>query len=1830
MFDEKFETASSIVSLSDFLEEAAAPKKTRAPKVNIDKDLNTNFLQVLETVAGGLAALMSAFTFKSSNDAVASLTLPRTGDRLDGNYDQNIRMFVMKKVLSRAVATPTAFIQGLAIKNDKIGFTLNPFGGVGGHLLVEYRPKVTKAMVTSDMGEEAKDLPTNAEVFKEFAKSLLPLFQKGIQETGTARATVPLASLLKTSSSKITKEESADPRMAEGTPINDDVKSLLKAVKIDFDVTMADKSELPSGSLAELEFELQVKINIEVPMSFAMLATNTEDPEDFGKAYFYLYIERAVDMLFNKMFNENLRSGKQRSRPVIWPPVISNASKLVQTISTFHADFPNAGRPRTNDRGWSVMRDGSLRRFQTYEKGTRMTEMLRDLERQIDVNLKGGEDARDLKEIMKGPTYAGRTLVTDWGLNDVLVSMTKEGEIKTEKMTGVRGLSKSDENWLLERPLIDAEGKPISGSPLFSAMPNITNFMANKFRSDVDDYRRTIDYNNNNYYQLVNTKEIELREKYPDMERALRDLLRALRDSRTPPGSPNNPHELRLKHLCGLDLDVFEGHAQKENILAAIATIKRGLSTAYENESEALPDTMADDNRQGPAAWMLETAATMTPDRHAALKKTVAEEAAKGVQRGLPKGFKVPNLKPETAVMPHQADTIGVANSDPMNMIMAVGTGGGKTITQIITALLYIKEHPGAKVLILTLKRLIPQFLDDIASFSGGDVNGVPLVVGTQDEPGPIERMLELDPTNTMKKLVQWVRDLPPNSIFLGAHDDMKNTRVLFKEMPTSVGYLSHHSDVSHFAIFIKACGFNKVLIDEAHEAFNVESTAADRVTRSEGVQRALQGPETRGLGSGTIINNQVVHDTWAAMYLMSPLRAGTYAAFCKKYGFKQGAMPSGDQLKAVLKDLNDVSAFVSKSAEDWAFVLPKMTTKFYDVVMTKRQSEFYELSLRAKIEKIFKKKTDSDENEEVTVTLSSQLQGLEQWMVAPDDPMDGKNKFPSLVPPPSPEDLISPMVGGMERVIRQHIVSKDEGKVLVFSINKVGSAHYMKHLPSMLSDILPDGAIIRYTTGDAAAIKAFQDDKNVRVMLCDETSLSAGYNLQQASLIIRTQCRWTPGSDEQSRARMYRPDLKSDTLRENVRQAWLIMMTSDGRNTIDAVKASRLFSKKLASCELGYAQTGNMALNRRARLWSDKLENSGIKVENVKQLKITPDTLLAFQTKTREEYFQVYDLISSFENLLAEQTRQEVANQIKAETGVEVMKNGVITDVKSYLGTIMTDVYTTERLPGSKAVYVPSMPNASFADPHGIDMENGSDLAASDFKAGSFVMTEYGPAKVVANPTRSRSLIAVQTAIDKEPKLLPPNRVARAKDAKGLAKLAAMYAEPTRHALIPPGAKLIRGDTLLPVKKVPGAGKPVVKEKPSKGAEPEEVTIPTGKPKKVVNKLRAHVEEGQDQDEAGGEDFDFHVHPVALNGMPALMIPGDPPKELADKHVWHKINTYIAYQATSIPQMKKFLKRLNDLGKIPPTRLAELEAELARVVQTRKANTDKMPTTTVVNAFLRDLTRPKKAIGGTVLVPVLLEINKKVVLVFPKLIHTAAALTLVRQAAATSQGAVSLDHAEEGGNFSVAFFRSTAELEKEIHDLNAMKDVSFNKKEMQAVFTEASKLLKGMRALAKVPNPKETPAAAKKRLAEEAETLKADKEARADPDNDTLLQLGKDAVAVKPTTKKAKDKADKKPAAKKSTKKPAAKKTSARIAKKGAGKKTATDAKGSKTKKAKATVSGKSAPAKKPLTAKKKAELKAKEARAKSRVIVRNPQTKGASKTVLTRATPAKKKAKK
>ena len=778
----------------------------------------------------------------------------------------------------------------------------------------------------------------------------------------------------------------------------------------------------------------------------------------------------------------------------------------------------------------------------------------------------------------------------------------------------------------------------------------------------------------------------------------------------------------------------------------------------------------------------------------------------------------------------------------------------------------------------------------------------------------------------------------------------------------------------------------------------------------------------------------------------------------------------------------------------------------------------------------------------------------------------------------------------------------------------------------------MPDGAIIRYTTGDAAAIKAFQDDKNVRVMLCDETSLSAGYNLQQASLIIRTQCRWTPGSDKQSRARMYRPDLKSDQLRENVRQAWLIMMTSDGRNTIDAVKASRLFSKHLSACELGYAQTGNMALNRRARLWADKLENSGIKVSDVNQLKINPDTLMQFQSETREKYFKVHDLISSFENLLAEQTRQEVAKQIEAETGVQVMKNGVITDVKNYLGTIMTDVYTPERLPGSKAVYVPSMPNASFADPNGVDMENGNGMSAADFKVGSFVMTEYGPAQVVANPTRSRSLVAVQTAVDKEPKLLPPNRIARAKEAEGLAKLAAMYAEPTRHALIPPGAKLIRGDALLPVKKIPGAGKPVVKEKPSKGAEPEEVTIPT-KPKKVVNKPRSQVEEGQDQDEAGGEDFDFHVHPVALNGMPALMIPGSPPKELADKHVWHQINTYIAYQATSIPQMKKFLKRLNDLGKIPPTRLAELEAELARVVQTRKANADKMPTTTVVNAFLRDLTRPKKAIGGTVLVPVLLEINKKVVLVFPKLIHTAAALTLVRQAAATSQGAVSLDHAEEGGNFSVAFFRSTAELEKEIHDLNAMKDVNFNKKEMQAVFTEASKLLKGMRALTKVPNPKETPAAAKKRLAEEAETLKADKEARNDPDNDTLLQLGKDAVAVKPTTKKAKAdkaKADKKPTTKKTTKKPAAKKTSARVAKKGAGKKTATDAKGSKTKKSKATVSGKSAPAKKPLTAKKKAELKAKEARAKSRVVVRNPQTKGASKTVLTRATPAKKKAKK
>lgn len=162
----------------------------------------------------------------------------------------------------------------------------------------------------------------------------------------------------------------------------------------------------------------------------------------------------------------------------------------------------------------------------------------------------------------------------------------------------------------------------------------------------------------------------------------------------------------------------------------------------------------------------------------------------------------------------------------------------------------------------------------------------------------------------------------------------------------------------------------------------------------------------------------------------------------------------------------------------------------------------------------------------------------------------------PSMVPPPDDPDYWKPEV---------------QGKLIVFTRYVRAANAIYNALPANYKKVavVYHGEVGKLGQNKDANLDAFKTDPNVQILIANEQAISEGHNMQMGSRIIRCDTPWSPGTYDQSTARIFRPDVAAAKLDENgkpgdmAREVVFIdwIMTN---KTLEVGKVARLMWKTL------------------------------------------------------------------------------------------------------------------------------------------------------------------------------------------------------------------------------------------------------------------------------------------------------------------------------------------------------------------------------------------------------------------------------------------------------------------------------------------------------------------------------------------------------------------------------------------------------------------------------------------------------------------------------------------
>lgn len=515
------------------------------------------------------------------------------------------------------------------------------------------------------------------------------------------------------------------------------------------------------------------------------------------------------------------------------------------------------------------------------------------------------------------------------------------------------------------------------------------------------------------------------------------------------------------------------------------------------------------------------------------------------------KGESLPLAGESLGQLPHQARIRNQMRDFPRSALLPVQAGGGKTPIIIMDILKFVKANKGFPYLIMCPSHLVAQYISEIAFFTGGKLNAVPVNTASCN-------------TNGLARLTKIIQTAPRNTVVIVDYDvcsRIATDRVVYGTTPVNV---------YHIVEFLKQFDFQYCALDEAHYLRRASA-------RTESVQRLILDIPYKRLASGTFAHDSV-SDLALQLSLIDPTMFGTRDEFNARYGLEVAGgrvkvwRPGAEaEIKAEIKR-NMVEARAYR--KEWAALLPPAREDLHVVGMSDAQKQAYdalmsdvmeEIKEKAKANPLLQKwlasqsgEADKEEQEDVA-EADIQAESLEQLLkkylarVERFCTAMGRDDWGKLHL--SGPDLVSPKINKIIEIIENHVNQGIPGKVIVFA-NYIWSAQeiYAALPPSIKS------RFVLYTAGKKTECMAKFEAEGTIGMVGVSASMDTGLNLQSASRLIRDGLVWNPGTLEQGDARIGRPQLKKVEKRDYIFYDTVLL---DG--TIDITKMCRIYSKLLS-----------------------------------------------------------------------------------------------------------------------------------------------------------------------------------------------------------------------------------------------------------------------------------------------------------------------------------------------------------------------------------------------------------------------------------------------------------------------------------------------------------------------------------------------------------------------------------------------------------------------------------------------------------------------------------------
>lgn len=1292
----------------------------------------------------------------------------------------------------------------------------------------------------------------------------------------------------------------------------------------------------------KIEFSIDVDIFIRYPMDYALWVTCEENPDNFDPVLFLDLHNMRVD----KAINQRKASRNPPSR-------VSSMDNVVNTIEKLERERDFKPAPRTDEHHFCSTRTGSIIWAPPINNAKAFSKLNKS---------RYDEETGEVKKAVTVKDLPNKIVYTDWNYNK-LTYTTNNGEIKYIDLSGAGPISPVT--------MFSILNSPIRINKLFMnvAMSTLNNIDTVTIKEKVLAEFKEFDQSNHLQYRLSKPADVldAIMKAYP--EATPFDIAEG--NVAGPSSSSTFLNNARARYVSMAFDEAYsqlKANKLKMSMYYRIHAGQFGIyaMAVYAKKYDELREAYAESTKMN------------------RLSEVDTEEFS----------LQIPNMPGLEYILPHQNDWFGkVTTNEPKNLFTSVAVGGGKTVGGIMEPISLINKGKIKRCLIIMPQGLLGQYANEILHFSQGKIN--PFVISSET----INSMINNIDLND-DKLVNLVRKAPPNTIFLTSYDwlkkaDSTDENKALIELPEDISsnMLINGNEMFYgpFSMGKKTggrfpglqifpmvdvmlrCKFDFIGLDESHRAKETQSSAIAIATAN----LMAQAKYKRFL-SGTIITDKPV-DLVGPMSMVAPEVLGSKKGFKDKFMAKGQLIPgAGPRISELLRQH---VASVTKTQQDWAFLMPdivtdkisaKMTNKqtsFYDMLMQQAKAEFNEniaLLMGGKpsddeVEEFFKGiegEGDSDskfggvEDEELQNRIEEiarrALHRVEVFLSAPDedeervrDEDEGVNEtisFKNSVPTPEGDDLISPKARAVYNICQAHFfgksfygIEKDEtefNKVVVFSYNKPVSRHIMRHMPANLKKMA-----IRYVASKEAkdqgeeltegkeALNRFLNDPNIKILVADETSMAEGYNLQIASRMIRVQTVWSPGRQEQVNGRVLRPDPKGkynrDTINVNLVSAAHPIGT---KITVDDAKIARMISKIISKARVDYRDNKD---------WQEQMEFHP-DLRDLGLLTMNLDTIETLTQSDLDSYNNAYRTYTAWLAGQFEKKRDKLLEKLRKKYPEATKEN-----IRKYA---MHQVEHTEDIKGSEKWFTPVTFGQKIDDEYNLDLipvveadidgnvdEESEGVPVEDDQP---VMTAYGPG-FIKKQYKSRSGKPGKTVHVVIPGLGKGGKAEKISVSRGAISVAGT----------PEGRK--RFENLMAHLGKEGAptisfeGQPIRRRKIKLDLDKEtkkKVVIPTAKKtrKPETEETKKSFDNPPPKNPLPVEDDrDIYLSALSISGMPALWLQEND-EDIRKKFVkkfpsWRLLPSYHAMHIKNFKGLRSAIELLVDNFDVSPKRIEYL-----------------------------------------------------------------------------------------------------------------------------------------------------------------------------------------------------------------------------------------------------------------------------------------------------------------